>query len=186
MSFSLEAVLVYTFESWVIWITFFFLRSGCNTRRSGCKESFQLQLSSVLFFGLGIYGSSLTWRRATNPSSICIWEITLSGVNFICNTESWMSEMVDVNFVCGFVQPQSEDVLLRRRMLRRFTEWKWLHALKICLHLSEILRLLNWELDLMIWLWLMCKESFLGNVEARNKRHFVSHFFFGCEQPFKL
>ena len=111
--------------------------------------------------------------------------------------------MVNANFVCGLVQPQSEDALFRRRMLRRsscmrfsvlmlsrltvrtLTEWFWLHAFMICLHLSEIWRLLNWEVDPMIWLWLMCKESLLGHWDAWSQKTKKSRFVFCCEQIFE-
>ena len=106
---------------------------------------------------------------------------------------------------CGLVQPQSEDALFRRCMLRRsrgmrfsvlmrsrltvrtFTEWFWLHAFMICLHLFEIWRLLNSELDPMIWLWLMCKESLLGNLDAWNQRNMSSQeiAIVCCEQIFE-
>ena len=110
-------------------------------------------------------------------------------LNSIVNIKRWLSEMVNVVFFCGLVQTQSEDALFKRRMLRRsrcmrlmlsrftvrrFTEWSWLHALMICLHLSEIWRLLNWELGPIIWLWLMCKDSLLGNLDAWNQRSIVS------------
>ena len=77
-----------------------------------------------------------------------------------------------------------EVFMLSRLTGRRFTEWSWLHALMICLHLSEIWRVLNWELDPMMWLWLMCKESLLGNLGAWSQRQFVSQesAFFCCEQ----
>ena len=110
----------------------------------------------------------------------------------VFNTKSWMSETVDVFFVRGLAQPQNEDVLFRRRMLRRLrwmrfsvlmlsrptvrtlTEWFWFHAFMICLQLFENWRLVNWELHLMMWLWLMRKESLLGNLNACIRWEFLS------------
>ena len=64
--------------------------------------------------------------------------------------------------------------MLSRLTGRRFTEWSWLHALMMCLHLSESLRLLNWELGPIMRLWLMCTESLLGNLGAWSQRKCVS------------
>ena len=75
-----------------------------------------------------------------------------------------------------------EVLMLSRLTVRRFTEWSWLHALMICVHLSEIWRLLNWELDPIIWVWLMCKESLLGNLDAWNQWKCVRHLLLFCEQ----
>ena len=58
MSFSLEAVLVYTFELLVIWIMIFFA-FWLQYEKIRLQRELSAAFFIGLFFGLGIYGSSI-------------------------------------------------------------------------------------------------------------------------------
>ena len=106
--------------------------------------------------------------------------------------------MVDVKFFvdlcCLRVKTLcSEDVCWRGQGARDSPCWCWADSQRghsqsesdimrswfVCTCLRFV-RLLNWELGPMIWLWLMYKESLLGNLNAWNQSNFLSQerFFF--------
>ena len=65
----------------------------------------------------------MNWRCADIVSSSFFWRMILSVCICICNRKRWMSGMMDASFFVWSLQRENHDVLVIRRILRR---WTWI------------------------------------------------------------